>query len=116
MTERPKCIVCGRAIKKRIHTLSFIPATANCRENGARADNGRTIYLDKELRPSNKEEAQRYTNHQITKVTMHDGRVYSIEWWEGEYMDPYFDRQVCARKQGYASAQHGERYTWKDAS
>lgn len=111
--SRPHCIVCGRQIKKKFGHISFMPATANGRENGDRSDGN--IYLDPELRPRNKAECQRYTNHDILTVTMdHTGQyVHSFKWWEGEYEDEFFDTGACARKQGYASARHGERYTWR---
>lgn len=111
MSGRPNCIVCGRPIRKRMETLWFSPATSNGRQNGDRGDT--SVYLDEELHPRTKEEAARYTNHEITRVTFHNGRVSSITWWTGEYDDPFFDTGACAKKQGYASAQHGHRYTWR---
>lgn len=106
----PKCVVCGKPIKKRFHHLSFSPATGNHREPGERQ--GSTMFLDLVDRPETKEAAQRYTNHAILSVVMTQGKVYSIKWWEGDYEDKFFCTQTCARKQGYASANHGQRYTW----
>lgn len=108
----PKCIVCGRPIKKRFCNLWFMPATANGRANGER--DGSSVYLD--TLPPTKEAAQRYINQEIVKVTMSgnmgNGGVLAIKYWEGDYEDKFFCTGTCARKQGYASANHGHRYTW----
>lgn len=109
--SRPTCIVCGKQIRKKFHSISFVPATDNHRDNHDRENN--TIYLDKELRPISKEQCQRYTNHEILGVKRDgNGRVYSFKWWEGEYEDEFFDTGSCARKQGYASAREGHRWKW----
>lgn len=113
---RPTCPVCQRPLKKKIESISFSPATANRVANGTRNQYGTTIYLDDELRPKNAEECQRYTNHEIVKVSMrHDGEsVHSFSWWEGKYETRYghFCTVTCAAKQGQASADHGHCYTW----
>ena len=111
----PRCIVCGKPIKKKMASLSFYPATLNGRENGTRSDSGRAIYLDDEFRPRNKAEAQKYTNYEIRSVSYGSGeRIFSISWWEGEYEDEFFHSQQCAARQGYAAARAGHRWTWKN--
>lgn len=115
--SRPHCIVCGKQIKKRFQSISFFPAGLNGRENYERADHGRTIYLDPDLRPATKEQCQRYTNHEVLTVSMdHTGHVHSFKWWEGDYEDDFFCTGTCARKQGYASARNGDRFTWRSLS
>lgn len=110
--SRPHCIVCGKQIKKRFQSISFMPAAANGRENYDRE--GSTMYLEVELRPKTKQECQRFTNHQVLTVNMdHTDHVHSFKWWEGEYEDEFFCTGTCARKQGYASARHGERFAWR---
>lgn len=107
----PKCIVCGKQIKKRMTVITFIPATANGRKNGDRK--GNTIYLDEEHRPMTVEECQKYTNHKILRHSeWSDGGIFSFTYWEGEWEDEYFHSERCAAKQGRASAQHGARFTW----
>lgn len=105
----PNCIVCGKPIKKIMRSLSFISATANGRLNGDRSDGGTTIYMDNEYRPQTKEEAQRFTNHEITRVQFSGDRVFSITWWEGEYEDPHFHSQTCAATFGRRMARKGYR-------
>lgn len=99
----PKCIVCGKEIKKLMRGISFYPAADNRRQEGERSKDGGTIYLDE--RPRNKAEAQKYTNHEIVRVrTDHLGKVWNITWWEGEYEDPHFHSERCAAQYGRAMA------------
>jgi hypothetical protein len=111
--SRPHCIVCGKQIKKRFESISFLPASGNGRQNYDRE--GNTIYLEPPLRPKTKAECQRFTNHEVISVNMdsYTGHVWSFKWWEGEYEDEFFCTGSCARKQGYASARHGDRFTWR---
>lgn len=110
VTDTPKCLMCGKPIKKLLRGLNFSPATANGRLNGDRSTRHNTIYLDVEHRPATKEEAQKYTNHDITRISMHSGRVFSITWWEGEYEDRHFHSQTCAAAFGRRAARHGVRF------
>jgi hypothetical protein len=109
LSDAPVCLVCGKPIKKVMKSLHFVPAGANGRENGERGDGGRTIYLDTELRPTTKEEAQRYVNYPILKVGLSQGRVYDITWWEGDYDDRHFHSQTCAAIFGRRMARAGHR-------
>lgn len=112
--SRPHCIVCGKQIRKKMVTLTFSLATANGRQNHHRE--GHTVYLDPELRPKTKEDCHRFTNHEIVRIeTDHNGRVWNIVWWEGDYQDEFFDTGRCAQKQGYASARSGQRFTWSSS-
>lgn len=111
MTTRPHCIVCGKQIGKEFNSIAFMPAGLNHRQNHDRE--GRHYYLDPEFRPATKEECARYTNHEVISIEMgHDGKVYSIKWWEGEYKDEFFCTQKCAVRQGYAAARAGHRWNW----
>lgn len=95
----PKCIVCQKPIKKKMKEIAFYPATGNNRQNGERSESGGVVYLD--VRPASREEAQRYTNHSIVRVTNdHEGRVFSMSWWEGEYEDHHFHSERCAATYG----------------
>lgn len=109
--SRPHCIVCGKQIRKRFESISFLPVQGN-RQNYDRKEGN--IYLDHEHRPKTKEECQRFTNHAIISVSVdHTGeRIFSFKWWEGEYEDEFFCSGKCAQKQGYASARAGHRWTW----
>lgn len=110
--SHPECIVCGKKIAKRFHSISFLPLQGN-RQNYDRSEDGCTIYLELDLRPTTKQECQRFTNHEILTISMHLDHVFSFKWWEGEYEDEFFCSQKCARRQGYASAHHGERFAWR---
>lgn len=112
--SNPKCIVCGKPIAKRMIRKSFISATLNRRQNYEQE--GPVIYLDEEFRPKTIEEAARFTNHTILRVGMMADYIFDITWWEGGYEDEFFHSQRCAAKQGYASAQHGARFTWSEQS
>lgn len=119
--NRPRCIVCDKPIAKRYKVLWFQrPREAvNVGPFGGRqeaiVDGTRindTFYLANP--PRTKEEAQRFSNHTIQRIIgMHNGYISGATYWDGEsYIDQFFDRDRCAVAQGYASAQHGHRYTW----
>lgn len=129
MTDRPKCIVCGRALPKRTDTLYFrepqpyrpaerrqwggdFPAQEE-KPDGFRE--GNSLYL--EHRPRTRTDAQRYVNGQIVSSKRHADFLHSVNYWDGEsYADEFFCTNNCAQKQGYASAHHGARFTWKRKS
>jgi hypothetical protein len=124
-TARPLCIVCGKPIAKRVTSYWFREArpafTLHGRDYPAKAPGDRegesmiTLYVDK--LPTTKEEAARHVNGQpISFGKGVGGTIANVNTWDGEtYADPYFHSQTCAARQGYASAQHGHRYTWKEA-
>lgn len=129
MTTRPKCIVCGRALAKRADTLYFrepqpyrpavpyawggdFPAQ-EAKPDGFRE--GNALYLDD--RPRTRTEAQRHVNGQIISSRRQGDFLYSVNYWDGEsYTDKFFCTNHCAERQGYASAHHGDRFTWKRKS
>jgi hypothetical protein len=112
----PRCIVCGRPIAKLTKTIWF-KAPWGDHPEGSRDDRNSflvTIYMTN--RPRDRNEAKRFTNHAIISSKRdRDGSIAQIGTWDGEsYRDPHFCTLYCAQRQGYAAAQHGHRYTWKD--
>lgn len=113
--ERPKCIVCGRAIAKTTKSIYFyVPGPGSDFKVGDRQGTF-TVTLYVAERPANRQEAQRHTNDRIiSSRTDSHGRISTIGTWDGEsYRDKYFCTNQCAMDQGYASAKHGARFTWK---
>lgn len=123
-SDRPRCIVCGKAIGKRLSHIWFREARGEislgfghvspARLHGSRTSNGGMTELFLDHLPQTKEEAQRHSNHPIQRVISHRGFITQASFWDGEsYRDPYFDKGACAIKQGYAAAAHGHRFTWE---
>jgi hypothetical protein len=121
--NRPRCIVCGKPIAKRFGALWFqrstdgSPASPFASATTPKPDGTRinqTLYLDHP--PTTKDEAARYVNQPIQRIIgMHNGYISGVTTWDGEsYIDRFFCRDKCAVRQGYASAHHGDRFTWKD--
>lgn len=133
------CIVCGRPIRKKTTTFYF-REPLEAREGGhrgsvagfgtygyeppqeAKPDGHReqgstkwswTIYTSRI--PKTKAQAQAFVNMQIVSVQRgaSDDVIRSVTVWDGEsYEDEFFDTGGCAKKQGYASARSGDRFTW----
>lgn len=73
---------------------------------------GETIYLAS--KPKTRAEAQRYVNGEIISASRGSNGLAHVNYWDGEsFADRYFCTNHCAMKQGYASAQHGDRFRWK---
>lgn len=123
--QRP-CIVCGRPIAKRTSTIYFREPVAyrppeprswggfhdaiEAKPDGHRE--GEYIYLAQP--PETRAEAQRYVNGEIISVQRDGDVLRQANYWDGEsWADPFFCTNACAMKQGYASAQSGDRYKWK---
>lgn len=106
MTDRPKCIVCGRNIAKRTERVIVQPISADGFNSG-----NATVHAD--IRT--KADAQQHTNHVVTSISMGpSGVAWTFNTWDGvSYEDEFFCNGNCARKQAYASARHGQRYVWK---
>lgn len=125
------CIVCGKTIAKRTHSWYFQrptrEETANvlgrCVKIGTdhppgsvdRGDFMSTIYMASEHRPGTIDELRRYTNHEVVSTRRDSlGRIDKFSTWDGEsYRDPYFHANRCAERQGYASADSGDRFRWR---
>ena len=109
MLSRKQCIVCGRSIRKRIHDVSVRPMSDSA--------GGRTSPdLHADLRT--KADCARHTNAPfIVSISRNrSGCVTRFGTWDGEsFVDRYFCTNSCARSQGYASADSGQRFTWKNA-
>lgn len=125
----PRCIVCNRPIKRKVHTY-FIrqpqPATDAMPTFGLRA---RSAILDGHREtnswsttlwlttpPQSKADAQKLVNQTVVSVGYQKGSrsAYRFTTWDGEsYEQQYFCTNRCAVDQGLASAQHGHRYTWE---
>lgn len=120
------CIVCGRRIAKRTERFYFREprsyrapversyggwyAAQEEKPDGFRE--GDTIYLAN--RPKTKDEAQRYVNGKIISLSRNGDEISHVNHWDGEsYVSKYFCTNTCAIDQGYASAHHGARFTWK---
>lgn len=106
----PACIVCGRAIKKRIVTTWL-----RSEEQAARHVGGTSYRTVPEL-PTSAEQVRRLTNApHITKLYRYSsGEIHGFNTWDGEsYQDDFFCTDRCAQRQGYAAAQHGHRYNWR---
>lgn len=118
-----RCIVCDKAITKRLTYMWFreprpafkSPFSTHPEKPDGHREGGSivTIYLND--RPRTKEQAQRHGNTEVIRIKRdQDGYVTEATFWDGEsYRDKYFCSDNCARLQGYASAQHGNRYTWR---
>lgn len=113
----PKCIVCGKPIKKKTETVYFKLADAEHPHGTVEREYqwSSKLYLD--VIPKTKTEAQRYVNQPIVHVSRsHRDEIYSVSIWDGEsYDDPFFHSGDCAKKQGYAAARAGHRWTWRQA-
>jgi hypothetical protein len=123
----PKCIVCGRGIAKRTGTIWFRDPQVSYasplrgvpdfpeKPDGHREQSGLLVTLYLANRPRTKDDVQRHTNDKVLRVQIsNEGCVGAATTWDGEsYHDKYFCRESCARKQGYASAAHGARFTWR---
>lgn len=130
MTRR--CIVCERNIKRRTRIWHFrlpsegrpqlttaIQMLASEPKPECHIDQGRwmnTIFTTS--RASCRTELQRWTNETIISHTFaDDGTIRQFSTWDGEsYADEHFCTLACAARQGYASAEHGDRFRWHKES
>lgn len=110
MTRPPskKCIVCGRRVPRR---MVFVEVSPPSNPNGT----SRHARVNEDLRSL--ADCQRHTNLPFVVSARRDGQgfVRAFNAWDGEsYMNGgFFCTNRCAQDQGYASAAHGDRYTWK---
>lgn len=117
----PKCIVCGKPIRKKTTTY-YVREATNEKPHGHRESSiGGTIFdlhFAAERMPKSRPEVQAVVNG---TVIFHrygaQGRIWTFTTWDGEsYEDEFFHSKECAMKQGYASARSGHRYTWRSRS
>ncbi len=104
-----KCIVCGRAIRKRVVDIMVLPVTGTT---------GHSIRVDVEADLRTKADCARHTNAPFIVAIRRnrEGFVTRFGTWDGEsFVDRYFCTNSCAQSQGYASADSGQRFTWKNA-
>jgi hypothetical protein len=128
------CIVCGKPIRKKTNYVRFEqprPYRARTtkivcghemedlseqeeRPEGLRkVDSSGNITIWTARPPKTKAECQRFTNHTVLSVKRGDDAIREFSFWDGEtYEDEFFDNGRCAQRQGYASARHGDRWTW----
>jgi hypothetical protein len=131
------CIVCGKPIRKKTNYVRFDKprpyraATTKIimdrevedmseqeeRPEGLRmVDSLGNITLYTANPPKTKAECQRFTNGTVLAVKRHWNErdvISEFSFWDGEtYEDEFFDNGRCAQRQGYASARHGDRWTW----
>lgn len=108
--NRPRCIVCDKPIAKR-YTIIWFQRSREAIPNGTWIN--QTLYLDDP--PKTKEDAQRWSNYPLDRIIgHHNGYISGAQFWDGEsYMDRFFDKDKCAVRQGYASANYGDRFNWK---
>ena len=122
-----RCIVCDKAIAKRLTYIWFkdpeparpagmFGAAREAKIHGMREDGPILSYVYLDQFPTTKQEAQKYSNGQLISVRKRsDGSISEAAFWDGEsYTKKYFCKDACAVKQGWASARHGDRFTWKD--
>ncbi len=113
----PRCIVCGKPIAKKTHTI-YLRETNSNRSHGEYSDEtySKHLFLDKDKWPKNKADCQKLTNMIVVSVqyTGSERSIYSFGVWDGQsYDDEFFHSQLCATRQGYAAAREGLRWTWK---
>lgn len=106
--SRPRCVVCGKAIKRATRALYL-----RSEEQASRGIGG-SDYITLPVLPKTKEECARLTNQQVVSVAGYiNDDISCVVVWDGEsYVDPYLCSVKCAVRQGHASAQHGARFTW----
>lgn len=97
----PKCRMCGKTIAKQIESLHLRSEAQKQRGVGG------SDWLTVPELPKTKEEAQRYVNWKITRVTVWPGdqqdEISVIYGWDGESYSPrygYFCTVTCAAKYG----------------
>lgn len=132
MSPGRKCIVCGKPVTKRTTTYfhrepeearpakelgawgGAIPAR-EAKPEGHVEGSSALRYFYTSTPPRTVEDCRRWTNHAVVSVRRRkNGDIYRFGTWDGEsYASPYFHSDGCARDQGYASAQHGARFTWR---
>jgi len=109
-TSLPKksCIVCGRPVKRRTYDVGVEPISQRTAYQGSAQ-----IVAD----IASKADCQRHTNQPyiVSTVRGPDGWIIRFTVWDGVsyFHRGYFCTGNCAQAQGYASAEHGERYVWK---
>lgn len=115
-TAKPRkrtCIVCGRDIPRR---------STYVRVEASRGRQALDAYLSfhkvvADLR--SRDDCRRHTNEPwiLSHIRNEEGLIILFTTWDGEtYSDPHFCTDRCAAQQGRASAHHGDRFTWQDAS
>lgn len=129
------CIVCGKKIAKRTTTyLIQKPREARdplfktimgrqmldhpaleAKEEGLieGTDFFKQIYLSDP--PTDKAGVQRLVNEEVVSVRRsYEGTLIDqFSTWDGvSYVDEFFCSNLCARRQGYASAHAGDRFDW----
>lgn len=111
---RPICIVCRRLISPQTTTVyARAEVTQRDREHEARMGGlVRTVAGE----PRTKLECQALVNEAVVNVRYSHvpGVIDRFTTWDGtSYKDAYFCSQICAARQGYASAARGDRYKWE---
>lgn len=102
----PKCIVCGRPIRKHVEVVDVRPVSFT-------AGSDPTARVNADLHT--KDDCLRHTNAPFVThiVRGPHGLVLRFHTWDGEsFENMFFCTGYCAQRQGYASAQHGHRFTW----
>lgn len=100
------CIVCGRSVPRMSRDITVSPPSLD-----GGYDRQAPVVAD--LRTL--DDCRRHTNLPfVLSAKRLKGLVVRFTVWDGEsYLHRgYFCTNRCAMDQGFASAEHGERYTW----
>jgi hypothetical protein len=124
--NRKRCIVCNRPVPRRTTTYWFREPRAAIEAGpfgGSIPAHPEGEIIGTEIftanPPTDRVGCQRYTNHTIIshKMDWRDkSKVSRFTVWDGEsyLFRGHFCTNNCVMSQGYASAQFGERFIWKD--
>ncbi|TCM37759.1 hypothetical protein EDF59_110155 [Novosphingobium sp. ST904] len=106
---RKACIVCGRPVPRRSTDVPVIAPSSDFNHHY-----GSRVHADLKTLA----DCRRHTNmpYVISALKSPDGFIIRFTEWDGEsyHNGGWFCTNRCAMAQGFAAAQHGQRYVWKD--